>query len=147
MKRVKYVTVPIDPNEPISPGGVKIAPRAVDDNGDRVSDASVLQESVLVRLVSGKGTLGTRKVAVSVPDFRLPRHYLISVAKIRPDQVTLSGDPALLDQLSAYLETDPIDVSHITKDTTLTVRLRIPAGLTVAEGTTVRVDLEVQPAP
>jgi|GEM_PF-1331779 len=147
MKRVKYVTVSIDPNEPIS-GGVKIAPRAIDDNGDRVSDANVLQESVLVRLVSGKGTLGTRKVAVRVPEFnKQPRRYLVSVAKIRPDQVTLSGDPALLDLQSAYLKTDPIDVSNISKDTTLTVKLRIPSSLTVAEGATVRVDLEVQPVP
>lgn len=145
LKRVKYVTVTIDPRQSIS-GGVKITPRAVDENGDRVEDASVLEESLLVRLVSGTGPRSTRKVAVRVPDFRQPRQYLVSVAKIRPDQVTLSGEPSLLARQSAYLETDPIDVSRISRDTTLTVRLRIPPGLTVAEGTTVRVDLEVQRA-
>lgn len=142
--RVKYVTVSIDPNESIS-GGAKITPRAVDENGDRVDDVNVLEASVMLRLASGRAATGTRKVAVRVPDPVQPRKYLINVAKIRPDQVTLSGDPALLDRQSAYLETYPIDVSHLTKDTTLTVPLRIPSGITVVEGTTVRVDLEVQP--
>jgi len=146
LQRVQYVTVSLDPSEPI-PGGMKITPRAVDENGDRVDDANVLAESILVRLASGRGALGTRKVAVRVPEFsRQPRHYLVSVAKITPDQVTLSGEPSVLALQSAYLETDPLDVSQLTKDTTLTARLRIPSGLTVAEGTTVRVDLQVQPA-
>ncbi|MHB0937410.1 MAG: CdaR family protein [Armatimonadota bacterium] len=144
LKRVRYVLVTVNPNEPIA-GGVKIPPRAVDENGDRVEDANVLQESILVRQGSGLGPRGTRKVAVRVPDFRQPRRYIVSVGKIRPDQVTLTGDPALLAKQSAFLETYPIDVSHLTKDMTMTVPLRVQPGLTVAEGTTVRVDLEVQP--
>lgn len=144
LQRVKYVAVSVNPNAQIA-GGVKIPPRAVDENGDRVNDTNVLEESILVRQGSGSGPRGTRKVAVRVPDFRQPRRYLVSVAKIRPDQVTLTGEPALLSKQSAFLETYLIDVSHLTKDTTITVPLRIPPGLTAAEGTTVRVDLEVQP--
>jgi len=144
LKRVKYVLVTVNPNEPLV-GGVNIPPRAVDESGNRVDDANVLQESILVRQGSGSGPRGTRKVAVRVPDFRQPRRYLVSVAKIRPDQVTLTGEPSLLSKQSAFMETYPIDVSHLTKDSTMTVPLRISPGLTVAEGTTVRVDLEVQP--
>lgn len=144
IKRVKYVLVTVNPNEPIV-GGVRIPPRAVDANGERVDEANVLLESILVSQGSGGGPRVTRKVAVRVPDFRQPRQYLVSVAKIRPDQVTLTGEAALLAKQSAFLETYPIDVSRLTKDTTITAPLRIPAGITVAEGTTVRVDLEVQP--
>ena len=144
LKRVKYVLVTVNPSEPIV-GGVKIPPRAVDANGERVDDANVLLESILVSQGSGGGPRVTRKVAIRVPDFRQPRHYLVSVAKIRPDQVTLTGESALLAKQSAFLETYPIDVSRLTKDTTMTVPLRIPSGIIVAEGTTVRVDLEVQP--
>jgi len=144
LKRVKYVVVSIDPRQSMS-GGVKVTPRALDENGDRVEDVNVMLESVFLRLASGKGATGTRKVAVRVPDLIQPRRYLVSVAKIQPDQVTLSGEPALLERQSAYLETYPITVANLTKDTTVTAPLKIPPGLTVVEGTTVRVDLEVRP--
>lgn len=147
LRRVKYVTLPVDPSVAM-PSSLEIAPRAVDAKGERVDDVSVMQASVEVRLASGAGTSSTRAVAVHPPDLQQPsRKFIVSVDKVRPDQVTLSGEPAVLERQPAYLETEPINISGITHDTTVTVQLRIPHGLTVVEGSTVRVDLVVDRAP
>jgi YbbR domain-containing protein len=69
----------------------------------------------------------------------------VTVKEIRPDEVTLSGEAVDLDRLPAYVETPPIDVNGLRRDSTRTVRLKVPSGLRVVEGTEVRVDLEVHP--
>lgn len=146
LSRVKYVTVAVDPTVPMR-SETGVIPHAVDGAGELVKEASILSVSTIkVRMASLTGEHVTRMVAVRQPELKnLPRRYSISVAKVRPDEVTLSGDSALLGAQPAYLETDPIDVRHVSKDTTVTVRLRVPRGLTVVEGPEVRVDLEVHP--
>lgn len=147
LKKVKHVVVRLDPTQPMT-SEVQIPPCPVDDTGERIADVTVQQASIGVHMATTTGPTGTRAVAVRPPQLlHLPRRMLVTVAAVRPDQVTISGDQATLDNQPAYLSTDPIDVSKITRDTTLTVRLRIPRGLTVVEGPTVRVDLEAERTP
>ncbi len=67
----------------------------------------------------------------------------MTVAKVTPDVVTLSGESALLDK-QAYLETEPVDVHNLMHDSIITTRLHVPSGLAVVEKSEVRIDLRVQ---
>ena len=145
LQQVARVIVLIDPNETFEPGNTYL-PRAVNASGERVVDASVLQSSVKVRMASLTGELVTRTVAVRPPKPVNPAPgYVVSVSKIFPDVVTLSGAASTLDRQPAYLETGPIDIHTVTRDTTLTIRLHVPVGLKIVEGSEVNVDLHAQP--
>ncbi len=147
LKRVKYVTVPVDPNDQM-PAELDLVPRPIDAGGDRVEGIHALTPTVRVRMASRSGPRSTREVAVRAPELRRqPRGVAVTVAKVRPDVVTLSGESVTLDLQPAYLETDPIDVRNVTQDTSRTAHLRIPQGLNVVEGPNVRVDLQVQRLP
>ncbi|HOS42837.1 MAG TPA: YbbR-like domain-containing protein, partial [Armatimonadota bacterium] len=90
------------------------------------------------------GEQTTRRVAVRAPELlHRPAGYDVAVEKVRPDEVTLSGDPADLARQPAYLETEPLDVSKLRRDETRTARLKVPDGLRVVEGMEARVDLRV----
>jgi YbbR domain-containing protein len=146
LAQVKYVTVRVDPNQPVTEEWGSV-PQPVDADGEQVGDVRVLTSTVQVRMATLTGQQPTRLVAVREPLLKnMPRGYLVRVAgSPRPAAVTLGGPGAALDYLQGFVETEVLDVHAIRKDTTVTVRLRVPDGLTVVEGTTVRVDLQVQP--
>lgn len=145
LKQVKYVSIRLDPTQSFT-AERDCVPQAVDTEGKEVDGVRVLTATVKVRMASLTGQVMTRQVAVAQPELQhQPRGYVVRVVRLRPEEVTLSGDRALLDRQPAYVATEPIDVHKITKDTTVTVPLQVPRGLSVVEGTTVRVDLEAQP--
>lgn len=142
---VRYVTVAVDPSETMRIKRL-LVPHARNADGDLVPDVQVLVPSVEVSVASLTGQQVTREVAVRPPDLRNPpRQFTVTVVKMRPDVVTLSGESALLDKQPAYLETEPLDVHGVTHDTTVTAHLKVPHGLTIVEGYDVRVDLQAHP--
>ncbi|MHB9133294.1 MAG: CdaR family protein [Armatimonadota bacterium] len=144
LETVKYVTVQVDPSQPLT-AEQPVVPQAVNKKGEWVKDVRILTSAVKVGMASLTGEQTVRPVAVRLPVLRnMPRRFTVT-ARVRPDTVTLSGNAALLAQQPAYVETEPIDVSALRRDTTRTVRLRVPHGLTVVEGAEVRVDLQVHP--
>ncbi|HEX2951641.1 MAG TPA: CdaR family protein [Armatimonadota bacterium] len=146
LQQVKYVTVRIDPNLPMTIEH-SVVPRVVNADGEVVDNARVLNVSTVgVRMATLTGEQTSRQVAVGQPVLKnIRRGYMVRVLRIRPSVVTLSGGGALLDRLQGFVDTDPINAQNITSDTTCTVSLHVPRGLTAVEGSTVRVDLEVQP--
>jgi YbbR domain-containing protein len=72
--------------------------------------------------------------------------YQIVRWDMRPSQVELTGDSGAL-ALVEKVDTEPVDLTGLNRATTRTVRLRIPAGLRATGGQTVRVSLDIQPAP
>jgi len=142
---VRYVTITVDPTKPMTTAR-EIPPRPVDDNGERVPEVRALTASVHVSMASLTGSSTTRSVAVRPPLLlNQPRRQTVRIARVRPDVVTVTGEPASLDRLSGYIDTEPLDVRTLRKDSTFTVRLRVPAGITVVEGPEVRVDVELHP--
>jgi len=142
VEKVKYVTISIDPSEPMHAKRTLI-PRARSIDGDLLEDVHLLESAVDVRLASMTGQQVTREVAVRPPDLHNPpRRFTVTAVKVRPDVVTLSGESAVLDKQPAYLETDPLDVHAVTRDMTVTAHIRVPRGVTIVEGSDVRVDLQ-----
>jgi len=141
--KVKYVAVFVDPNEPMTDKKL-LVPHARDDDGNLVEDVRVLKSAVTISMSSLTGQQVTRQVAIRDPELRnQPRNYTVTVAKVTPDIVTLSGEFALLNK-QAILETEPLDVHNLKHDSTVTARIRVPPGLTVVGKPDVRVDLRVQ---
>jgi YbbR domain-containing protein len=141
---VKFVTVALNPTVPLTAPRA-LAPRAVDATGETLPNVSVLTSAVTVRMASLTGEQTTRRVGVRIPELQRPAARLRMTAVLLTDEVTLSGDPAVLTRQPAYVETEPVDVSRIRTNATLTVRLRVPDGLRVVEGDTVRVMIQVHP--
>lgn len=145
LRQVKYVNVYVDPHASMT-SERDLIPRAVTADGERITEVSVLTSTVKARMGSLTGEQTTRQIAVRSPELvSLPAHSTVSVVRVRPDVVTLSGDAAALGRLDAYVSTDPLDVGTVTGDTTRTVHLRVPSGLKVLEGTDILVDLRVTP--
>ena len=102
--KVKYVAVFVDPNEPMTDKQT-LVPHARDDDGNLVEAVRLLNSAVSVSMSSLTGQQVTRQVAVRAPRLRnQPRNYTVTVAQVTPDEVTLSGESALLDK-QAYLDT------------------------------------------
>jgi YbbR domain-containing protein len=55
--------------------------------------------------------------------------YELSAAQVTPQTVSVTGPPDIVDGLSA-VDTQPIDISGISRDTTYQVRLNLPGGVT-----------------
>lgn len=145
LDKVHYVIVRIDPTQAMTTDQDRV-PHPVSADGEPVDDVRVLTATVKVRMVSLTGQQTTRQMAVRQPVLKYqPRGYIVRIAQIRPTVVTLSGEDALLNRVQGYVETEPLDVHAVTRDTTVTARLQVPNGLSVIEGPTVRVDLEAQP--
>lgn len=146
ISQVRFVHVLIDPTVRMS-SARDLIPHPVNADGERVSDVVMTVSTVKVRMLSLTGQPTTRRVAVGEPALiNLPRGYIVRVSAIRPKEVTVSGEPSALERLPAFLDTDPIDVNNVRRDTTRTIRLRLPRDVQVVEGQTVRVDLEAHPA-
>ncbi|HEY3378695.1 MAG TPA: CdaR family protein [Armatimonadota bacterium] len=147
LDQVKYVTVRVDPGEPLT-SEREVVPHVVDIDGERITDVHVLTSSVKLRMVSLTGKKTTRQVAVGAPELHnMPRGYTVRVTRITPAVVTLNGDGSLLDRVQGFVSTDAVDVRDMRKNMTMTVRLHPPKGLSVVEGLSVQVDLDVQPVP
>jgi YbbR domain-containing protein len=82
-----------------------------------------------------------------VPDLRgdpAPGYRLGSV-KVEPQQVTLFGVPAVLEQVPGFVETLPISVTGATQDVLERTTLSVPNGIVVYGGNYVTVKVEVLP--
>ncbi|MHB9023199.1 MAG: CdaR family protein [Armatimonadota bacterium] len=145
LNTVKYVAVFVDPTERIT-STISLGPRAVNANAVTVQEVSISDPLVRVGIETVTGGQVTRQLAVRAPELlNPPWGVAITVAKLQPDVVTLGGEPAMLDNIKGYVETEPINARSIRKNSTRTVRVRVPAGVRLLGDPTVRVDLEVQP--
>ena len=71
--------------------------------------------------------------------------YELTAAQVTPQTVTVTGPPDIVDGLSA-VDTQPIDISGISRDTTYQVRLNLPGGVSSSVAS-VSVVVTVTPLP
>lgn len=134
-------------NFPDSPNDLTASPRAVavDAAGREVAEVNAEPQNVAVT-VSLEPARTTRTVPV-VPDVRgsPAAGYWVSSTFVDPPVVTIRGDAATLEQVSA-LATAVIDVTGATRERTVRVPLLLPSGTSLARPTDVLVSLTVVPA-
>ncbi len=82
-----------------------------------------------------------------IPDVRgepAPGYRKGSVA-VEPSTVTLAGTSAVLEQLPAFVETQPVSITGQTEDLIASVPLSVPTNVVVVGGTFVTVKVEILP--
>ena len=114
----------------------------VDANGNQVANVQVEPERARVRIAVAR-ELATRTLPV-VPQVtgQLSPGYRISSITVEPLVVTVSGEASIVTQLETAM-TEPIDLSGRTRDVEATVRIALPAGVSVSGGDLVRVIVTV----
>lgn len=118
--------------------------QAFDQYGAEVKGVSISPEKVEV-----KGTIqqlgGFRNVVVKVvTDGQVAMGYQLSSILVDPLTITVySADPALVDALPGYVETDPINLSGLKDDLSQDVNLRLASGITVVGNPTVNVRVSI----
>ena len=143
VRQVRYASVMVDPEQSLT-AHLNFVPHAIDLDGNISDDVRVLNSTVMVRMASLTGQQTTRQIAVGPPKLlHAPPGYLVRVIGTVPVSVTLSGNPAQLDSLPAFIDTKPIDIRNVRKHTFTTTQLDVPSGLVVVDGaTTIGVELE-----
>ncbi|MDP3449395.1 MAG: CdaR family protein [Anaerolineaceae bacterium] len=120
--------------------------QAVDANGSVVKDVSLSPEKITItQKVVERG--GYRNVVVKVvtngqpaPGFRLS-----SIPVYPPTVTVFSSDPALIDALPGFIETNPIDLSKKTESFEEEIGLNLPVGIQVIDDPSVLVRVEITP--
>lgn len=120
--------------------------QAVDANGSVIKDVSLSPEKITVtQKVVERG--GYRNVVVKVVTNGQPASgFRLSSIPVYPPTVTVySSDPALIDALPGYVETNPIDLSKKTDSFEQEIGLNLPDGVQVIDDLSVLVRVEIMP--
>ncbi len=120
--------------------------RLVDASGAELSGLVVEPQNVQVTVPVGEGTL-TRMVPVVPTVTGQPRPGLsVALLEATPSLVTVRGPQDALVNLSVLL-TEPVDVSAVEGEVQRRVRLQLPRGVRVEEGSVVSIRMVVLPTP
>jgi YbbR domain-containing protein len=111
---------------------------AVDSNGNQVPNIEIDPERARVRIAVAR-ELANRTLPV-VPNIvgQPAPGYRVSSVNVEPVVATVSGEEATVSQLETAA-TEPIDISGRNRDVEATVRIALPAGVSVAGDDSVRV--------
>lgn len=114
----------------------------IDDESKQMYGVTVSPESVEVGVQLARGL--SRKVVDIKPVTanNLPEAYEIVAVKCDPEKIEVAGKEELIDKVLS-VETEPISLSDVSKDTDKSVSLRLPEGVTVTDGE-VKVHIDVR---
>lgn len=114
----------------------------IDDESKQMYGLKVIPESVEVGVQLARG------LSKKVVDIRpitandLPEAYEITAIKCEPEKIEVAGKAGLIDKVIS-VETEPISLSDVSKDTDKVAVLRLPEGVTVTDNE-VKVHIEVK---
>ncbi|MGF1505048.1 MAG: hypothetical protein GYB64_17885 [Chloroflexi bacterium] len=138
------VTIPLG-EEARSDFSGELDPIALDSEGEPVPNVTISPDTVEVT-VEIQQEEGFREVTVSPPwTGQVAEGYRFLGVQTEPQVVTLQGPQEVLDTINVLL-TDPINLTGLTEDQVLRVRLRLPDQVSVAgESDIVTVTVNVAP--
>ncbi|MCS7272830.1 MAG: CdaR family protein [Fimbriimonadales bacterium] len=152
VRRIRAVQVAFDLTGLTGDLEVETTPTPVDEQGNPVLNAQVVPAEVRLKIrLIPQPNFKTVPVSPRLDDLP-PFPYRVIWFSVEPVSVQLRGSPARLAQINV-IETAPISLRAITRDTEIRVPLKAPAGVQVvgAKEAIVRVrirkEVETEPAP
>ena len=107
--------------------------RPLDEQGNEVIGVTLepaqAQVTVVINPRQNARDVGVRAVTVGAP----PAGYWLSSLSVTPANVTLRGEPAVLDQLNGFVDTLPVDVSEVRGELNRQVPLDLPPEVTALD--------------
>jgi YbbR domain-containing protein len=112
---------------------------ALDAEGNTIEDVELKPDTVTVNILITQ-VAGFRDISIIVPTIGdPPPGYYVSSIRANPQVMTVRGDPAVIDAMQPYAETEAIDLTNKTDDFTQQVRINLPLGVTPVQEQTVEV--------
>jgi YbbR domain-containing protein len=130
-------TVPVEGlRDPVRTDVVLVA---LDVAGNQIQNVVLKPDTVTVNIPITQEA-GFRDISIIVPTIGdPPPGYYVSSIRANPQVITVRGDPALIEAMQPYAETESIDLTNKTDDFTQQVRINLPLGVTPVQGQTVEV--------
>ena len=111
----------------------------VDDSNNEVIGVDLSEKVAMVEIKISKG----KSVKVNVETInQLPSEVKLSSIEGNKEYVEILGPKEILDTIDE-LETEPLDLSNISTDTTVDLKIKIPGGVIISDGEEVSVNINV----
>ena len=139
--RVVTVILPVTVEAQVTSFSEYFTPYAVDENGQRVSEVSVLPGQLLTRVeLQTRGKLVT---VIPVTVGQPAEGYSIQQRAVIPTSILVEGPEELLDEL-LFVNTEPVDISGASQSVSSRVGLAdLPEGVSVVEPASAQVEIRV----
>lgn len=140
VERVKKLRVVVDVSRASEPLARELIVQALDENELQVAGVTITPDKINVtQPVTQRG--GYRNVVVKVlTTGQISSGYRLTAVSVFPPTVTVfASDPALIDQLPGFVETNPVDLTGVKDDIDVRVPLNLPQGISVVGDQTVNV--------
>lgn len=139
--RVENVILPVTIDTQVSSFNEYFIPYAVDANGQRVSEVTVLPGQILTRVeLQSRGRLVT---VIADIEGQPADGYSIQQRTVIPNSITVEGPEEVLDEL-LFVNTEPVDVSGASQSVSSRVGLAdLPEGVTVVEPVSSQIEVRV----
>lgn len=123
----------------------KLVLKAVDVNGDEVPEIK-MEPAVVSVSVEIVQRAGFKDVSVLIKLEGQPAAgYRISSVSVTPSVVTVMGNPAVIEKIPGYVETEPFNIKGAKESISKQVRLNLPEGVSVLGNPTVLASVEIKP--
>ncbi|MGD2058047.1 MAG: CdaR family protein [Anaerolineales bacterium] len=121
----------------------------VNAQGDAVEGVELSQDTLRVQLQITKRENIRRLVVVPIVEGReqleAQGYYRLTRISVDPTEVAVfSEDPVALESLPGFVQTEPLDISNFTGDTTRTVALNLPEQFTLVGVQSVDITVEIE---
>lgn len=111
----------------------------VDDSNNEVIGVDLSEKVAMVEIKISKG----KSVKVNVETInQLPSEVKLSSIESNKEYVEILGPKEILDTID-QLETEPLDLSNISTNTTVNLKIKIPGGVTISDGEEISVNINV----
>lgn len=119
---------------------------AVDGEGSTVPDVVVTPQQVTATIdVEPRPGVRVLKVVPSLMNATLPQGYVLSNYSSVPVNVALRGDLSTIELMHDSVSTEPINLTNKTASFTQTVKLALPAGVTLTDPVNIVVSITIDP--
>lgn len=140
VRLVDHVEVNVNVSNLSSDAQLKVTPQPVDSKGNLISDVKVQPGTINVSVPIRKA----KSVSINVKTSgQLPSNLSIKSIYSEQDYVDIIGNESALGDVST-IDTEPVDLSSITGDTELKVKLNVPKNMKVVGSSTVTVKITTQ---